>query len=103
MLLVNLKTGETLEADEGQLREHGMADGYSDVEDVTPEQWVEALQRLQPQPEDESCDEVEEPQVEVSLHVVKQMQVSLLRRAFAQALEKNPSADRYQLRAIKRR
>lgn len=101
MLLVNLETGETLDVDEERIRELGLPDGFHVANTVSAEEWIATMKRLH-EGQGEAPDEVEEPQVEVSLNVVRLMQKGLLQRAFKMALEKNPTATRYQIRAIKR-
>jgi uncharacterized protein (AIM24 family) len=45
ILLVNLETGETIQADPYAMKDHGRPDGFVEAETVTTEQWVAALQR----------------------------------------------------------
>lgn len=42
-LLVNLETGETMDADVIALRERGLPDGWKVIHDVTTEEWLLAL------------------------------------------------------------
>lgn len=44
ILLINLKTGNTINADYYALRERGLPEGYVVARDLTTAQWVEALQ-----------------------------------------------------------
>ena len=42
--IINLKTGEVLECDPYQLREHGLPDDFVLVDDVSSDEWITALQ-----------------------------------------------------------
>jgi hypothetical protein len=44
-MLVNLGTGETIDADDAPLRELGYPERFVLAENVSVEEWVEALQR----------------------------------------------------------
>jgi len=44
VLMINLETGETLEADEYALKERGRPEGYREADYVSVKEWIEALQ-----------------------------------------------------------
>lgn len=43
--LINLKTGEVINADSYELARRGMPDGYERADGVSIERWIEALRR----------------------------------------------------------